>query len=156
MQPDAAGINGSPPVLKSFPTFLDEVSHLTHWVKNEYSLGVSWDNIAVLCPSKAVRDSIEAAFSKNEIPYKCLFTSTEKKKYSTSDKKVSVLAVPSSKGLEFHSVAVIDSSTIINKSEDISDEVRRLYVGFTRATRNLLVTWHTKNSLSECLEKISI
>ncbi|MFU2316261.1 DEAD/DEAH box helicase [Rahnella sp. PCH160] len=158
MQPEAAGIKGTPPDLKPFNTMSEEVSHLIKWIKKENALGISWSDIAVLCPSNGVGKYLEKAFSKTEIPYNFLFTSEDKKKYNPSDEKISVLPLPSSKGLEFHSVAVIDSSHIIqtdnNIDEDISDEVRRLYVGFTRAKKNLLVTWHTKNSLSESLEKI--
>ncbi|HIB9563452.1 TPA: hypothetical protein ACWYK4_005535, partial [Klebsiella pneumoniae] len=49
------------------------------------------------------------------------------------------------------SVAVIDSSNIMGNSDDLSDEIKRLYVGFTRATNNLLVTLHQKNVLSRHL-----
>lgn len=159
MQPEAAGIRGTHPELKPFTTLSQEVSHLIKWIKDENASGTSWNSIAVLCPSNRVGKYLEIAFSKTEIPYNCLFQPEDKKKYNPSEDKISILPLPSSKGLEFHSVAVIDSSYIMqtddDTNDDISDEVRRLYVGFTRAKQNLLVTWHTKNSLSESLEKIN-
>ncbi|MGP2514559.1 3'-5' exonuclease [Yersinia sp. 2545 StPb PI] len=89
-----------------------------------------------------------------DIPHTHLFTANDKKRYNPSNDKVCILPLPSSKGLEFHSVAVIDSSHILNDGLDLADEARRLYVGFTRATQHLLVTWHKNNALSTSLKKV--
>ncbi|SXT04159.1 DNA-dependent helicase II [Klebsiella pneumoniae] len=86
-----------------------------------------------------------------KIPHYFIASSEDKKRYSPQSEFLSIIPLPSSKGLEFHSVAVIDSSNIMGNSDDLSDEIKRLYVGFTRATNNLLVTLHQKNVLSRHL-----
>ncbi|WP_256714416.1 3'-5' exonuclease [Serratia fonticola] len=93
------------------------------------------------------------ALADTDIPHAHLFTAYDKKRYNPADDRVCILPLPSSKGLEFHSVAIIDSSHILNDGQDLAGEARRLYVGFTRATQHLLVTWHQDNELSTSLEK---
>jgi len=153
MQPEAVGMKGHYPVIKSFPS--DEILHLIAWIKNQRDLGINWKDIAVLCPSGKIRKDLETLFSKQNIPYSFLFTPYEKKDYNPTEDKICVIPLPSSKGLEFNSVAVIDSSHLIEVGEDLTNSVRRLYVGFTRATQHLLVSWHQKNSLSAILERTS-
>jgi len=155
MQPEAVGMKGHYPVIKSFPSVSDEIIHLIAWIKNQRDLGISWKDIAVLCPSGRIRKDLETLFSKQNIPYSFLFIPYEKKNYNPTEDKICVIPLPSSKGLEFNSVAVIDSSHLIEVGEDLTNSVRRLYVGFTRATQHLLVSWHQKNSLSAILERTS-
>ncbi|CFQ34470.1 3'-5' exonuclease [Yersinia bercovieri] len=154
MPPESAGPQGIPPELKSFESLSKEVFHLISWIKNEHSNGVCWRDIAILCPSNGVGKYLEIALVNTDIPHAHLFTANDKKRYNPSNDKVCILPLPSSKGLEFHSVAVIDSSHILNDGLDLADEVRRLYVGFTRATQHLLVTWHKNNALSISLKKV--
>ncbi|MDA5483382.1 NERD domain-containing protein/DEAD/DEAH box helicase [Yersinia intermedia] len=153
MPPEAAGMQGVAPELKSFESLSKEVSHLISWIKNEHSEGVCWRDMAILCPSNSVGKYLEIALANTDIPHTHLFTAYDKKRYNPTDNHVCILPLPSSKGLEFHSVAIIDSSHILNDGQDLADEARRLYVGFTRATQHLLVTWHQNNVLSTSLEK---
>lgn len=60
------------------------------------------------------------------------------------------MPLPSSKGLEFNSVAIMDAAKE-RDSEDLSDDIKRLYVGITRARQNLLVTMHGTGSLRDHL-----
>ncbi len=62
------------------------------------------------------------------------------------------MPLPSSKGLEFHSVVIIDAARTRDNSDDLSEDIR-LYVGFTRARCNLLVTLHGEGALNEHLLK---
>ncbi|WP_247437654.1 hypothetical protein [Photobacterium damselae] len=50
---------------------------------------------------------------------------------------------------------IIDSSHQYQNDDDVSSIVRLLYVGFTRAMKHLLVTYHEENELSESFEKIA-
>ncbi|PHI31510.1 3'-5' exonuclease [Budvicia aquatica] len=152
MPPEAAGMQGVAPELKSFESLSKEVSYLISWIKREHSEGICWRDMAILCPSNSVGKYLEKALADTDIPHSHFFTAYDKKRYNPSDDNVSIFPLPSSKGLEFHSVAVIDSSHILNDGHDLADEARRLYVGFTRATQHLLVTWHQNNALSISLE----
>lgn len=58
--------------------------------------------------------------------------------------------------MEFKTVVILNSSNIPKKSDNRSEDIRRLYVGMTRATHNLLATYHKENELSESLEAAAI
>ncbi|MGK2635726.1 ATP-binding domain-containing protein, partial [Escherichia coli] len=75
-----------------------------------------------------------------------------KKAYSRRKDVVHLLTYQSSKGLEFPYVAVINASFIPSGVADESEVIPVLYVAFTRATRELLVTCYRENSISRHLE----
>ncbi|BDN98952.1 3'-5' exonuclease, partial [Citrobacter braakii] len=79
-----------------------------------------------------------------------IVTSDDKKHWSPQNDLLCVMPLPSSKGLEFHSVAIMDAAKERDE-EDLSDDIKRLYVGFTRARQNLLVTMHGTGSLRDHL-----
>ncbi|EOM3008029.1 DNA helicase UvrD, partial [Escherichia coli] len=54
--------------------------------------------------------------------------------------------------LEFPYVAVINASFVPSGVADESEVIPVLYVAFTRATRELLVTCYRENSISRHLE----
>ena len=152
IHPESAGITGSHPVVKKFSTMDQEVEYaikcLLHWQKN----GSAWSDIAIVYPCKHIGTKVSEALKAKGIPYILLAKSEYKKKYNPSTNVVNVLPIPSSKGLEFKTVVILNSSNIPKKSSDRSEDIRRLYVGMTRATHNLLATYHTENELSESLE----
>lgn len=152
IHPESAGITGSHPVVKKFSTMDQEVEYaikcLLHWQKN----GSAWSDIAIIYPCKHIGTKVSEALKAKGIPYILLAKSEYKKKYNPSTNVVNVLPIPSSKGLEFKTVVILNSSNIPKKSSDRSEDIRRLYVGMTRATHNLLATYHTENELSESLE----
>lgn len=152
IHPESAGITGSHPVVKKFSTMDQEVEYaikcLLHWQKN----GSAWSDIAIIYPCKHIGTKVSEALKAKGIPYILLAKSEYKKKYNPSTNVVNVLPIPSSKGLEFKTVVILNSSNIPKKSSDRTEDIRRLYVGMTRATHNLLATYHTENELSESLE----
>lgn len=151
-KPDAGGLQGQVPNMLVFDNYQQEIIHIIKWLKQQHHTGVSWNDMAILCPSTAHLSAILVKeLRDSKIPHYFIASSEDKKRYSPQSDFLSIIPLPSSKGLEFHSVAVIDSSNIMGNSDDLSDEIKRLYVGFTRATNNLLVTLHQKNVLSRHL-----
>ncbi|RYU70354.1 DNA helicase II [Aliivibrio finisterrensis] len=152
IHPESAGITGTHPVVKKFSTMDQEVEYaikcLVHWQKKGYA----WSDIAIIYPCKHIGQKVSEALQAKDIPYILLAKSEYKKKYNPSTNVVNVLPIPSSKGLEFKTVVILNSSNIPKKSSDRSEDIRRLYVGMTRATHNLLATYHKENELSESLE----
>lgn len=152
IHPESAGITGTHPVVKKFTTMEQEVEYaikcLLHWHKNGYA----WNDIAIIYPCKHIGTKISEALKAKDIPYILLAKSEYKKRYNPSTNVVNVMPIPSSKGLEFKTVVILNSSNIPKKSSDRSEDIRRLYVGMTRATHNLLATYHKENELSESLE----
>lgn len=156
IHPESAGITGTRPVVKKFSTMEQEVEYaikcLLHWEKNGYA----WSDIAIIYPCKHIGTKVSEALKAKDIPYMLLAKSEYKKKYNPSTNVVNVLPIPSSKGLEFKTVVILNSSNIPKKSSDRSEDIRRLYVGMTRATHNLLTTYHKENELSESLEAANV
>ena len=84
------------------------------------------------------------------IPYLLMKSSAQKKQYSADVDRINILPIPSRKGLEFDTVAIIDSSFVPkNKDEELVGQVRKLYVGMTRAQRTLLLGHHRANDIGD-------
>ena len=79
-----------------------------------------------------------------------IITSNDKKLWSPQNECLCIMPLPSSKGLEFQSVAIMDAANGRDE-QDLSDDIKRLYVGITRARRNLLVTMHGSGQLHDHL-----
>jgi superfamily I DNA/RNA helicase len=66
------------------------------------------------------------------------------------------MPIPSSKGLEFDRVIILDTTFIpaarVEAAAPMDEEVRRLYVGLTRAKSHLVISYHRQNALSEALQ----
>ncbi|STE89063.1 putative helicase [Escherichia coli] len=76
-----------------------------------------------------------------------------KKTYSRRKDVAAFTDVPEQqRGLEFPYVAVINASFVPSGVADESEVIPVLYVAFTRATRELLVTCYRENSISRHLE----
>ena len=155
VEPQGAGRNGEAPVLKQFASLNEEVAYglrcLQQWQKN----GVNWRDIAILYPGGTAGTSMAKALQQADIPFFWLATSSNKKKYQPGENRISLMPIPSSKGLEFETVLIIDSTFIPNRNlanaNEPSEEVRKLYVGLTRAKSHLLLSYHRENMLSKAL-----
>ncbi|WP_286874731.1 3'-5' exonuclease [Spongiibacter sp.] len=90
------------------------------------------------------------------IPYLLMKSSAQKKQYSADVNRMNILLTPSSKGLEFDTVAIIDSSFVPkNNDEELVGQVRKLYVGMTRAQPALLLSDHRANDIGASLSAAS-
>ena len=80
--------------------------------------------------------------------------------YQPGDDRVSLLTIHSSKGLEFSRVIMVGDyggwGHIKDDEEQLSQEVRLLYVGMTRAMECLLVTTSEKNKFSRKLSAAAV
>lgn len=71
----------------------------------------------------------------------------------TLNDAVQVLTMHASKGLEFNSVAIPDLGCMPYKNADEADEGRVLYVAMTRATHELLLSFHTDSWFTQKLSE---
>ncbi|MEG6133259.1 3'-5' exonuclease [Enterobacter kobei] len=150
-QPDAGGLSGKYPALASFDNQDEEITHVLDWVTKQRQQGVAWSEIAILCPSTySISGALGPRLAARNIPYHMIVSSDDKKHWSPQNDFLCVMPLPSSKGLEFHSVAIMDAAKE-RDDEDLSDDIKRLYVGFTRARHNLLVTMHGSGNLRDHL-----
>jgi len=81
-------------------------------------------------------------------------TSLGKRSYDPAAEKVTVVAAPSSKGLEFQAVVVIGAGALEDKEESSNDQTRLLYVAMTRAKRQLAVCASAENRFTRRLAEL--
>jgi superfamily I DNA and RNA helicase len=149
--PAAGGLSGQYPALDSFDNQDEEITRVLDWVTEQRQQGIAWSEIAILCPSTySISGMLGPRLEARKIPYQMIVSSDDKKHWSPQNDFLCVMPLPSSKGLEFNSVAIMDAAKE-RDSEDLSDDIKRLYVGFTRARQNLLVTMHGTGGLRDHL-----
>ncbi len=159
IQPEAAGKTGNKPHIRSCQSLQEELDYLVRCLLKWHRDGKSWSDIAVLYPTGSTGKEIHGALKQHAIPCAWLASSNHKKAYDTAADVVNIMAIPSSKGLEFDTVVIVDASFESRYSAtsddggepNLTDDVRRLYVGFTRATQNLMVTYHRDTKLTQGL-----
>ncbi|EEU5558215.1 AAA family ATPase [Escherichia coli] len=152
VQPQAGGEEGTEPEILRCASESDEAVQVVGWLEKRYTLCGHWSDMAVLCPAEFSVKHLKEVMTQRGIPYATGFDSEGKKKYSRRKDVVHLLTYQSSKGLEFPYVAVINASFVHSGAADESEVIPALYVAFTRATRELLVTCYRENSISRHLE----
>ncbi|HBN7154019.1 TPA: NERD domain-containing protein [Escherichia coli] len=152
VQPQAGGEEGTEPEILRCASESDEAVQVVGWLEKRYTLCGHWSDMAVLCPAEFSVKHLKEVMTQRGIPYAICFDSEGKKKYSRRKDVVHLLTYQSSKGLEFPYVAVINASFVHSGAADESEVIPALYVAFTRATRELLVTCYRENSISRHLE----
>lgn len=153
--PEACGDEGKVPDLVQCDSAEEEARRVVSWLTQKYALTGRWGDMAVLCPTQFSAQRLINVLDKQGIPKSVSFTSVDKKRYSHRENVVHLLTLQSSKGLEFPFVAVIDASFVHKGAEDESAGIPALYVAFTRATRELLVTCYRQNSISRHLARFA-
>ncbi|MBF5597345.1 AAA family ATPase [Escherichia coli] len=152
VQPQAGGEESTEPEILRCASESDEAVQVVGWLEKRYTLCGHWSDMAVLCPAEFSVKHLKEVMTQRGIPYATCFDSEGKKKYSRRKDVVHLLTYQSSKGLEFPYVAVINASFVHSGAADESEVIPALYVAFTRATRELLVTCYRENSISRHLE----
>ncbi|HHY9497226.1 TPA: 3'-5' exonuclease [Escherichia coli] len=152
VQPQAGGEEGTEPEILRCASESDEAVQVVGWLEKRYTLCGHWSDMAVLCPAEFSVKHLKEVMTQRGIPYATCFDSEGKKKYSRRKDVVHLLTYQSSKGLEFPYVAVINASFVHSGAADEFEVIPALYVAFTRATRELLVTCYRENSISRHLE----
>lgn len=151
IEPMAAGKSGLDPIVKSFECLDAEIAYLIRCIESWHDRGKNWRDIAILYPGGSAGKYVAAALKEKSIPHAWLATSQYKKKYDPDADRISVMPIPSSKGLEFDTVIILDGSFISKKKKDetLEDDIRRMYVGLTRAREQLMVSYHRDNEISQ-------
>ena len=150
--PQAAGNSGPKPVVKRLENLEAEAAYISRCLLAWHQRGKAWKDIAILYPGGVAGKVMATYLKKASIPHAWLAASQFKKNYNPKLEQVSLLPIPSSKGLEFDTVVVIDASYSPVPDADLADDVRRMYVGLTRAREQLMVSYHRETAMGELLE----
>ncbi|VED38046.1 putative helicase [Escherichia coli] len=152
VQPQAGGEEGTEPEILRCASERDEARQVADWLEKRHVLCGHWSDMAVLCPTERSAQQLQDVMTLRGVPFATCFDREGKKTYSRRKDVVHLLTYQSSKGLEFPYVAVINASFVHSGAADESEVIPVLYVAFTRATRELLVTCYRENSISRHLE----
>jgi len=151
--PTKASRKGSLPACRPCPTVEAEHSAIVEWIADLLARGLEEKDIAILYP-KRERDRIDALHRLLKRSFKVSWVSNETEVgggvRSIDNDSLKLMTIHSSKGLEFPAVVVSALDQLPNRPE--TDEVfesNLLYVGLTRATDHLFVTWAGTSRFTE-------
>lgn len=151
IEPESAGNIGLIPTVRKCDDLRHEANYVMKCLNGWLDKGKRLQDIAILYPMYESVEMIIKKLNDNNIHYQLLNNSHSKKNYDPNLNAISIMPTFSSKGLEFDTVVMIDSS-FLNVKEEEGTTAKLMYVGFTRATNILLTTYHRKNNISEMLE----
>lgn len=152
VHPESGLRHGTMPTLKHFPSLADELSFIAAWFQGFADQGVPYRSMAVLCRFGNQLPQFAEALRKHGVPASIVNANGNGATRTVADDAVQVLTMHSSKGLEFHCVAIPDLGCMPYQKVPESEEGRVLYVAMTRATHELLLTHHTKSKFTVRLE----
>lgn len=140
ISPQSAGTSGPTPVFRQFDEQNKELNYITRCVKKWLADGQAAGEIAILVPTNKLAQTISQCLQQAGVANLCMDSKENKKAYDPKQELVSVLSLHSSKGLEFETVILAEINRIQYVAEELSDQVRLMYVGMTRAKSQLLIT----------------
>lgn len=151
VQPMSAGRHGPRPQLIRLPSLRDEAHAIAQRLADAHKLGVPWKDMAVIYRRFAIGKRIEEALARRLVPHQ--FLQGTRDRFAPDDDRVKIITLHSSKGLEFPLVCIPGLGGGGAGESDIAAEARLVYVGMTRATNELLITYSEPSMLSEKMEK---
>lgn len=158
VEPEASGMNGEVPEVVSAGSAVAEAKAIIKQIQDWLGAGLSYKDIAILYPVSSTGKLLFDALNEAGIPCNWMASSAYKRKFDPAINVVNLMPTPSSKGLEFDAIISADSS-FLRKGEDsgeiLNEAVKLLYVGFTRARKQLCVSYHRQNNLADELKKLA-
>lgn len=146
--PESAGNHGPEPKVVRLSAWADELAYTVSALKSWHEQGLAWNEMAVLYANKFQGGALARVLKEAGIPAYWLGTSEYKKAYDPSKDQVAIMAIHSSKGLEFPAV-IVTGADALNADEQLEQNVRLLYVAMTRAQRHLELTMCDETSLTK-------
>lgn len=143
LEPVGAGVNGSVPLLIKLPTIQDEFQAIIQTLSDHQKEGKDWRDMAVLCRTNGLVNSVEEVLRDNGIPVHW---------HDIEGEGVHLMTMDASKGLEFPLVCIpcVGNQDVCDEPEE--NEAQLLYVAITRATRNLVMTCDDASMFAPQLE----
>lgn len=151
--PESAGNHGEAPKVVPLSSWAAELSHCLTTLNAWREQGLEWNEMAVLYCHGEQGKALANLLKQSSIPNHWLGTSTYKKNYDPLQNKVAIMSMHSSKGLEFPAVILVGSDKL-ECEEQLQDNMRLLYVGMTRAQKNLVLTYSADTPITEKLASL--
>jgi hypothetical protein len=136
VQPASAGRRGEMPVMMTAHSPREEAEWIADRAMEQLQAGCSPSDIAVLARTKYQLQPVEQALKRRGVPVQSMASRTIRA-FDWQQPAVRLLTLHSAKGLEFPAVHLAALQCMPLKDESLEDAARLLYVGMTRATREL-------------------
>jgi rhodanese-related sulfurtransferase len=148
--PKIAGHSGIAPKLKSKSGFRAELEYLANGIKGLHTDGRPWQEIAILYAFKWQGEKIANILAAHEVPVSWLKEQEERLGFDPAHSSVKLMPIKSSKGLEFPVVCIPG----IGGMAEYHERVQVLYVGMTRSTNKLVLTYEDRDQSSTLVQKL--
>ncbi|XXQ68652.1 3'-5' exonuclease [Neisseriaceae bacterium B1] len=151
VEPCATGENGKPPHIKRCDTWQDELTYLERCLK-KWLPEMPLQDLAIICATKDQCEEVCQLLTRLKLDYWALHKTHNRKKYDPKRQKITVIPIPSSKGLEFQRVILMGTSELSRNRQQNNDPTRLIYVGMTRAQTLLVITLSGNNVITQHIE----
>jgi superfamily I DNA/RNA helicase len=148
VQPTSAGRRGPLPVLISARNGHDEAELIADRIAAALASGLPAGEIAVMCRAKYLLRPLEQALRQLGIDFESM-NSTNFRRFDWQLQRVRLLTLHSAKGLEFSLCCIVGLQVLPMHGETVDDALRLLYVGMTRATRELVLSAQGSSAIVE-------
>lgn len=154
LEAQSAGRHGVAPELRKFASFEIEVQKIAAWLQQWHEQRqIAWGDMCVLYRRAEHGKYLHEAIKAAQIPCQWLGSQQAKKQFDPKQDSVKLMTIHSSKGLEFPLVIMAGLGFVPDNSEDLTLEAKLLYVGMTRSTEKLLLTYHQDTPFTEVFGK---
>ncbi|WII92630.1 3'-5' exonuclease [Kingella negevensis] len=150
LEPNATGMDGENPCLKTCGSWEEELKILERCLK-KWADTMPLNQIAVICPWTKQCDDVCDKLGDMGLDYWALQNKNTRKTYDPKQNKISVLTIKSSKGLEFPRVVMMGMDKLAEHSDE-DNPTRLIYVAMTRAQTHLVITLSGCNSVTEHIQ----
>lgn len=139
VKPEMAGRHGPTPHVERLDSLAAESAYIAEQLMALHEQRIPWSHMAVLYKEQSIAPALTRELESLTIPYEWL-NSRKTKRFDSTHDSVKVMTIHSSKGLEFPVVAIAGIGFLPTRIDKSEEEARLLYVGMTRATKQLFMT----------------
>ncbi|NNC87228.1 MAG: ATP-binding domain-containing protein [Akkermansiaceae bacterium] len=154
VEPETTSFQGAPPVFRRAANREEEFEYAARCVEAWLKKGIPACEIAVICFKQWQGEQFARKLAQRGIAHLWMGTRADKRAYDPAAQRVTVVLAPSSKGLEFESVAIIGIGDLDDSEDAARDQTRLLYVAMTRAKRRLAMSAAQPNRYVNGLEAL--
>ncbi|VUD56328.1 ATP-dependent DNA helicase Rep [Thalassocella blandensis] len=152
IEPEAAGTSGAKPVVHQLQKWQQEVEYCVECLQAWHKQGMEWRDMGVIYVAGYQGKAVSLALKQAGIPNLWMASKNYKKSYDPMIDRVNVLTIQSSKGLEFNGVVMVGLGQL--KQDDLARDAKLLYVGMTRAQRELHLCMSAANAICDRIANI--
>lgn len=151
--PDSAGREGPEPELVKCANYKAEIAYIAQRAQALHESGIPWYEMAVVYRTNWMGEQALAELQQAGIPVAWLNQNSSSRNYDPLCPSVKLMTMHSSKGLEFPVVFIPGLGFLPNRTGDVGDEARLLYVAMTRAIERLMLTGDRRSEFVERLKE---